>query len=292
VKAVIAPLPETAPVTIVAPGQAGLPPEWAEWAEEPGVAIHLEEEGTLRGRLHVIVVGRDEAWLEGLWVQPAARGQGVGRRLVTEAETVARGHGAMTVRTAVPARDYAALAVAERMGYVRHSEAAVFMAAIEVGPINIAYDAQVARAQPGDAPAIMRVLGASEQLAGWRGLVPLGWRFRSLVPELLRGLIEDGRIVRSGETVEGAAGFAVRGEVAVISFLDGPRAQRQALYGAIAEQARSAGARRIALFSPDAGAVTGIRTPFVPHTWCPDGLVMVEKRLTALRAAPGARETS
>ncbi len=178
------------------------------------------------------------------------------------------------------------------MGYVRHSEASVFVAEVEVGPINIAYDAQVAPAQPGDAPAIMRLLGVSEQLAGWRGLVPLGWRFRSLAPELLRGLIKDGRIVRSGETVEGAAGFALRGDVAVISFLDGPRAQRQALYGAIAEQARSAGARRIALFSPDAGAVTGIRAPFAPHTWCPDGLVIVEKHVTAPRPAPGARETS
>jgi hypothetical protein len=193
----------------------------------------------------------------------------------------------------VPARDYAALAVAERMGYVRHSEAAVFMAAIESGPINIAYDAQVALAQPGDAPAIMRVLGASEQLAGWHGLMPLGWRFRSLVPELLLGLIKDGRIVRSGETIEGVAGFAVRGEVAVISFLDGPRAQRQALYGAVAERARSAGAHRIALFVPAAaaGALSGIHAPFAPHTWCPDGLVIVEKRLAGPAPRPRTSQT-
>jgi predicted GNAT family acetyltransferase len=244
------------------------------------VAVHLEEGGTRRGALHVIIVGRDEAWLEGLWVQPSARGRGVGRRLVTEAEVIAREHGATTVRTAVPARDYAAMAVAERMGYLRHSEAAVLVAQIEAGPIDIAYDALVAPAAPADARAIMRVLGAAETLAAWRGLVPLGWRFRRLVPELVRGLIRDHRIIRSGEPVEGVVGFAVRGEAAVISLLDGPRPQRQALFGAVAERARSAGARSIALFVPDAGALAGIRASLGPHAWCPDGLVIVEKRIT------------
>jgi hypothetical protein len=289
VKAVIAPIAEPLSRPAPAPGPSPLPPEWAEWAEEPGLAVRLEEGGVVRGSLHVIVVGRDEAWLEGLWVHPSARGRGVGRRLVAEAEGVAHRHGAATVRTAVPARDYAAMAVAERMGYQRATRADVLVADIEPGPIDIAYDARVAPAVPADVPAVMALLGASELLAAWRGLVPLGWRFRRLVPELVRGLIRDRRIVRSGERLEGIAGFAVRGQAAVISFLDGPLVQRQALYGAVAERARDVGANQVVLFAPDAGALGGIRAAFVPHAWCPDGLVIVEKPLagTAPQRRPG-----
>lgn len=288
-KAVITPIAESASRPAPAPGPAPLPPEWAEWAEEPGLAVRLEESGAVRGSLHVIIVGRDEAWLEGLWVDPSARGRGVGRQLVTEAEGVARTHGAATVRTAVPARDYAAMAVAERLGFQRAGRADVLVAGIEPGPIDIAYDARVAPAIPADAPEVMAMLAASELLTAWRGLVPLGWRFRRLVPELLRGLIKDRRIVRSGERVEGVAGFAVRGETAVISFLDGPLAQRQALFGAVAERAREAGAGQVVLFTPDAGAPGGIRAAFAPHAWCPDGLVIVEKPLagTSPQRRPG-----
>ncbi len=273
---VIAPLGDAVP-----PEPAALPEEWADWAEEPGQSVSIQEVGQTLGTLHVVMVGRDEVWLEGLWVQPSARGRGVGRRLVEEAEALAGGYGATTSRTAVPSRDYAALAVAEGMGFARASEASVVVADIESGPISIPYDAQVAPAGTGDVSAIIRLLGASEHLGAWRGLVPLGWRFRLLRPELLRGLIKDGRVLRSGETVEGVVAFAVRGPVAVISMLDGPRAHRQALYGAVAERARSAGARRIALVSPDAEGRTGIRAAFVPHPWCPDGLLIVEKRLGA-----------
>src|SRR5688572_12260633 len=135
-KAVVAPL-----VDIVPPDPAALPQEWAEWAEEPGQRVQIEEGGRALGTVHVVLVGRDEAWLEGLWVQPAARGRGVGRRLVEEAEAIAHGYGVTTIRTAIPARDYAALAIAEGKGFARHCEAAVYLADAPSGPITIPYDA-------------------------------------------------------------------------------------------------------------------------------------------------------
>jgi GNAT superfamily N-acetyltransferase len=101
---VIAPLIDAVP-----PEPAALPEEWADWAEEPGQSVSIQEAGRTLGTRHVVMVGRDEAWLEGLWVPPSARGRGVGRRLVEEAETLAGGYGATIVRTAVPARDYAAV---------------------------------------------------------------------------------------------------------------------------------------------------------------------------------------
>ena len=262
---------------------AALPPEWAEWSEEPGQRVSIEDDGRVVGMLHVVVVGPAEGWLEGLWVQPAARGRGVGRRLVQEAEDLLRGYGVGTVRTAIPSRDYAALAVAEHAGFSRCTETNVLVADIEAGPIDIAYDAQVRPAEHPEEAAILDLLAASPLLGAWRGLVPLGWRFRQVRSELLRGLINDGRVVRSGESVEGVAAFAVHGRTAVIFFLEGPRGHHEALFGAVAEHARGAGASGIALFTPEPGPPSGIRATFTPHAWCPDGLVIVEKSLSIAR---------
>jgi hypothetical protein len=102
--------------------------------------------------------------------------------------------------------------------------------------------------------------------------------------ELLRGLINDGRVVRSGETVDGVAVFAMHGPAAVIGVLEGPRAHHEALFGAIAEHARAAGASRIALFAPEPNPPSGIRSNLTPHVWCPDGLVIVEKLLSVAPA--------
>lgn len=275
---IIAPLVDGAPSDA-----AALPPEWADWAEEPGQRISLEENGRTLGTIHVAMVGPHEAWLEGLWILPSARGRGVDRRLVEQAETVAAGYGATIVRTAAPAGESAVLAVAESMGFAVCGTAAVGIAEIPGGRVTVPGDVRVIEARPAEVAAIIGAMGASEYLAAWHGFVPLGWRFRAVRPELVRGLVKDGRVLHSGGTVEGIAAFAVHGETAVISFLDGPQAHRQALYAAVAGRARVAGAHRTALFAPDAEGWTGIRTAFVPHSWCPDGLVILERRLS-----PGA----
>ncbi len=271
---VVAPLIDGAPSDV-----ASLPPEWADWAEEPGQRISLEENGSILGTLHVVMVGPQEAWLEGLWVQPSSQGHGVDRRLVEQAESIAAGYGATIIRTVIPAGDSTALAGAEAIGFARHSTATVSVAEIPDGPISVPGDVRVTETRPADVAAIIGAMGAAEHLLAWHGLVPLGWRFRAVRPELVRGLVKDRRVLRSGETVEGVAVFAVRGATAVIAFLDGPQVHRQALYAAVAGRARAAGARRTALFAPDAKGVAGIRAASVPHPWCPDGLVILERRL-------------
>lgn len=285
----VEPLADSPPVD-----PAALPREWAEWAEEPGHRVVIQEAGRALGILHVAVVGRAEGWLEGLWVQPAARGRGVGRRLVQEAEDLLRGYGVGAVRTAIPARDYAALAVAERAGYARCTEASVLVAQIPAGPIDIPYDAQVAVAARGDEAAIFHLVAASPVVGAWRGLIPLGWRFRELRFELIKGLINDGRVVRTGEAVEGMGAFAVRGTAGVICLLTGPPAHQAALFGAMVEHARAAGANRVALFAPDPTPPPGARAAFAPHEWCPDGLVIVEKTLrgAARKGTPARAEAA
>jgi GNAT superfamily N-acetyltransferase len=276
---VIAAIADGAGLHDAGPHDAALPAEWAAWAEEPGRAVRVEEAGALLGVVHVVIVGRDEAWLEGLWVSPSARGRGVGRALIGEAETLARGHGAAVARTAVPGHDYGALAVAERTGFVRHSEAVVLTAEIPSGPLDVPYDALPVPAGVKDTARITAALETAPQIAAWHGLFPLGWRFRRLVQDLVRGVIKDGRVLGTDGGSGGVAVFVVRNRDAVISVLTGEPAQRAALFGDVLGRARMGGARRVALFAPDAHDAADLRTPLAPHPWCPDGLVIVEKPL-------------
>lgn len=261
------------------PDPAILPGEWAAWSEEPGLAVRLEEDGVLLGAVYAVMVGPTEGWLEGLWVRPAARGRGVARRLIAEAEGVLGHHGARVVRTAVPARDYAAMTVAEHTGFARTLEAHVRVAEMPAGPLDRPYEAPVRPATMRDVPAILRRIDESPDLRAWHGLVPLGWRFRRAVTELVQGLVKDRRALVTGEEAEGACLFAVHDGDLVISVLAGAPAHRQALIAEVADRGRAAGAARLVLFAPEAEPGVAVRSPWRPHAWCPDGLVVVEKTL-------------
>ncbi len=269
--------PVTAPLAL--DPQPALPVEWEAWAEEPVHQVVIEEEGAPVGALHVALVSATEAWLEGLRVRRDRQGAGIGARLVAEGEALARRYGAQVARTAIPAHDYVAQQVAERSGFRTVARAVVHQAPIPNGPIDVPYDALVAEAEARDVEALTAWLRGTEALALWGGLVPLGWRFRTLRAELLKGLIRDRRVLRAGETVEGAALFNVRGDAAVVGVLEGNPAQRQALAGAVALRARTQGAARLTLFAPDEQALRTIRDRR-SHPWCPDGLAVVEKALS------------
>jgi len=269
--------PLTAASAALDPSPA-LPAEWETWAEEPAHQIVVEEEAAPVGVLHVALVSATEAWLEGLRVRRDRQGAGIGGRLVAEGEALARRYGAGVVRTAIPAHDYAAQQVAERAGFRTVARAVVHQTTLPDGPIDVPYDALVAEAEGGDVAALTSWLHSAETLAAWGGLVPLGWRFRALRPELVKGLVRDRRMLRAGETVEGAVLFNIHSDAAVVGLLEGSPPQRHALAGAVALRARSQGAERLALFAPDEQALRTIRDRR-PHPWCPDGLTVVAKAL-------------
>lgn len=56
--------------------------------------------------------------LKRLYVRPDHRGQGIGRRLITSAEALARHRGATTLRLATGTRQPEAIALYESLGYV------------------------------------------------------------------------------------------------------------------------------------------------------------------------------
>ncbi|MGH2347833.1 MAG: GNAT family N-acetyltransferase, partial [bacterium] len=285
-------------------GRDAAPPEWDDWAEEPGYDIVAEEGGRIVGAIHVSIVGRAEAWMENLRVLPDFQGRGIAGQLVREAEHLAVHYGTAKLRTAIPAHEYAALAVAHRGGYHRVLQCVVLETPITAEPQHVPYDAPVEPPDVSAAPAVTGFVSATQTLQAWEQLLPLGWRFRRIVPELLRGLIRDKRVLvavradalrpggneetrkrgnkmgpaRREEELQGAVLFADHQKTVVVSLLEGTASAVQATFGALVEN-RSG---RAVVFTPDAQSLgpLGVRE-WVAHPWCPDGLVVVEKSVAS-----------
>jgi GNAT superfamily N-acetyltransferase len=280
--------PETLQLPHVVGGRAAAPEEWDAWAEEPGHDLVAQDNGRVVGGIHVSIVSRSEAWLEQLRVHPDAWGRGIAAQLVKDAEGVVRHYGATLVRTAVPAHEYAAQAVAERGGYRPVLRCVVVRAPLPAGPAYLPYDAPVEVPPPARSADLLRFLESTAALNAWQRLIPLGWRFRRLVPDLVRGLLKDRRAVAALQPGGGsgasqaAALFTLRDEAAVISLISGSPSGLQAVFGAVTEQARPGGTSHVVVFAPDARSLEPLGVPdWAPHAWCPEGLVVVEKQLAS-----------
>jgi GNAT superfamily N-acetyltransferase len=90
---------------------------WADTLEFPPDEHVIVEDGGWAA----IVVRGDVCWLDDLWVEPAAMGRGLGRRLFERAAAIGREHGCATMEWEAEPN---ALGFYERMGasYVRDSE--------------------------------------------------------------------------------------------------------------------------------------------------------------------------
>ncbi|HEX4840817.1 MAG TPA: GNAT family N-acetyltransferase [bacterium] len=277
---------ETVQLPLVVGGRASAPAEWEAWAEEPGVDLVAHEDGRVVGGVHVSMVSRTEAWLEGLRVHPEAQGRGIAAQLVKGAEGVARHYGASVARTAVPAHEYAAQAVAERVGYRSVLRCSVVRAPLPSGPARMPYDAPLEVPVAAHSAEILRVLESTTALVAWQHLVPLGWRFRRLVPELVTGLVKDRRVLTALQpgarrsVLQAAAFYAWHDEDVVISLSWGSPSGLQAVFGALTEEARGRGTSHVVMFTPDVRSLESLDVrEWTPHTWCPEGLSVVEKNL-------------
>lgn len=267
-------------------GREAAPEEWREWSEEPGHDLVATDGGRAVGGIHVSIVGRTEAWMEALRVHPEAQGRGIAGQLVREAEGVARHYGAAVMRTAIPLHDYGAVAVAERAGYRQLFRAAVLETDVPTGPPHVPYDAPVEQPRPEQTPAVLRFLERAQTVQAWEKLVPLGWRFRRITPELVRGLIKDRRAVLAlrperSEDPQACALFARHEGAYLVSVLDGSPSGMQAVFGEVVEQAQGR-AGRVVVVTPDREflAPLGVRE-WRPHPWCPEGLIVVQKNLAS-----------
>jgi hypothetical protein len=128
---------------------------------------------------------------------------------------------------------------------------------------------------------VLEAARSSPVIAAWEGLIPLGWRFRRLVPEVLRGLARDRRVVVAHPTEgglsedRGVVVYARRDGTVILSWVDGPPHAQRAAVGWVVGRERPG---RLVAFTPDT-ALASYFSLWHPHPWCPGGLVVVHKHL-------------
>jgi len=166
-----------------------VPRNWDDWADEPHRVLVAEQSGRIVGGVHYALVGRGEAWIEGLRVAASMRRRGVGGRLLDAAIVASEGYGAVRTRCAIPAGDEACAAVMRRAGFGAEARFEVLVA--PAAPAPTAPGIRVA--DPRDLAALQAWLH-SQPWPGVSPLVGLGWRFRGLNPQMLGGAAREERL--------------------------------------------------------------------------------------------------
>ncbi len=101
---------------------------WDDWLRDTAGALLV---GTVAGRpvaiVHARMMSADEAWLEGIRVDPAARRQGIGRVMVSRALVAARERGAAVARLFVDDANTVSQRLTARFGFTRVAEVALYV---------------------------------------------------------------------------------------------------------------------------------------------------------------------
>lgn len=175
---------------------------WDEWMDD-GVGAFLVAEfaGQPVGIIHMRMIAEDEAWLEGIRVDPAARRQGIGRILTSRALVAAREAGATVARLFTSASNIASQRLVGQFGLTRVAEVVYYQAETHS-------DDSAAGRRPDTAPQGAGLshpgVGAFERIWDWLvqsnlsplngGLEFLGWAARGLTEPHLREYLAGGYV--------------------------------------------------------------------------------------------------
>ena len=161
-----------------------------------GVLLVGPLDGQPVGISHVAMISDDEAWLEGIRVDPAHQREGFGRVLTSRSLVAAREHGAAVARLITSAENEASQGMFARFGFVRVAEMVRFR-----GPALAQDDADDAvefarpmRPGPDDFERIWEWLVQSNLAPLTGGLEYADWQARALTEPLLRGYLAAGQV--------------------------------------------------------------------------------------------------
>ncbi|HLJ79922.1 MAG TPA: GNAT family N-acetyltransferase [Ktedonobacterales bacterium] len=201
-----------------------IPDVWDDWLADPDGALLVAVRGERpMGLVRLRMMSPEEGWIEGIRVDPAARGQGIGRVLVSRALAAAHERGATVVLLFTDHDNLPAQAIFARFGFTRIAEVVRYRApALEDAPETLAglADAGSSASTPDDSPAApvdegddampegarITTPGADhfERVWAWlvqSNLAPLtgglefdGWSARALTEPFLRGEMAAGRV--------------------------------------------------------------------------------------------------
>jgi ribosomal protein S18 acetylase RimI-like enzyme len=180
---------------------------WDDWlADDRGELLV----GLLNGHPvainHLQMVSDDEAWLEGMRVDPQYRREGFGRILTSRTLVAARERGASVARLITSSDNIASQGMITRFGFVRVAEMVRYR-----GPVFTTDDttptATLARPGADDFERLWEWLEQSNLAPLTGGLEYGGWQARALTEPLLRGHLasEQVRLIEEWGTIQALA---------------------------------------------------------------------------------------
>lgn len=188
-------------------GDDYIPYVWDAWlADERGVLLVAVAGELPVGLAHVTLLSDEDAWLQGVRVDPDERRQGIGRLLVSRALVAARERGATVVRLMTSPTNIASRGLFARFGFVRVAEVARYTATALLPEDD----------DPGSAPAAVELVPATggrlstpgeedfDRLWDWLvqsnltpfngGLEIADWHARALSEPILREALSEGAV--------------------------------------------------------------------------------------------------
>jgi len=204
------------------------------------------------------MISDDEAWLEGIRVDPAHQREGFGRVLTSRALVAAREHGAAVARLITSSDNEASQGMFARFGFVRVAEMVRFRGEALVQ--NDAVEATaLARPGPDDFERIWEWLVQSNLAPLTGGLEYADWQARALTEPLLRGYLAAGqvRLIEEWGAIQALA-IAVqtapewdRTPTLAVRYIDGLADAIGRLALSLRAEAASPGYARVELWLPD-----------------------------------------
>jgi len=171
-------------------GEDYIPHVLDRWLSEGGLFV-AELGGKVVGFAKNTELSPGEIWLEGLRVDPAHQGKGVAKALARAQLEAALAQKPRSVRLATVEENLASLHIAQELGF-RAIARFSYLEADVVEPESLP---PVERPEPKKA---WDFLQRSRSFAEARGLVGLGWRFRTLTFDFLTELCREGKVFALG----------------------------------------------------------------------------------------------
>ena len=232
---------------------------WDDWLDDArGVLLVGLLDGTPVGINHLRMVSDDEAWLEGMRVDPAYRRAGFGGILTSRAMVAGRERGAAVARLFTSSDNIASQGMIARFGFVRVAEMVRYRGPT-LPPDDTAQLAPLTRPGPDDFERIWGWLVQSNLAPLTGGLEYVDWQARALTEPLLRGYLAAGqvRLIEEWDAIQALAIPMARasGERETptldVRYIDGLAESIGRMALALRAEAAAAGCERVELWLPN-----------------------------------------
>lgn len=202
---------------------------WDTWLHDPDSAFLVAvKDGQPVGIANIRMLNAEEAWMEGMRVDPAFRKQGVAGALFSEQVAEARRRGASTIRTITSSTNSPAIRLIERAPFRRVGAYAPYQAGQPEAASERAYSLEIpTTATADDIDEVIDYLNLSNIFPAVGGLYYQGFTAYSITASLIDQKVKAGQmyLLRRWQRLDGLVMVETRerhdGEQLFIGYIDG-----------------------------------------------------------------------